>query len=374
MKNKITTIILSFMLIVLITGIIILGKAMYDDIMGTNQENQVYKITNTSVEEPIEKQNRNLELSNSNISYGNSENTAKANQEEMKVDTGISRYFYNQLSNNQKIIYDNLYKNKENMKQGDYVIEFKEELSGKTKDEISNEQLGTDYQTAIEAFMHDNPDMFFIDANKMYLRIKTRKNIFRTTREVTISADTGKKYYLDDFNDIDEVKLAIKQVEEIKNNIINNLKGSDYDKIMQIHNYLVDNIEYDSTYNAKGSYGIYGALIGKTCTCEGYAKSMKYLLNEAGIKCEIMQGTGTNNSGKTESHAWNCVRLEGIWYLVDATWDDPIITGNGYKTDQFKYRYFLKGTNTFDKDHTLAYQFSEEGKEFEYPIISQRDY
>ena len=98
------------MLIVLITGIIILGKAMYDDIMGTNQENQVYKITNTSVEEPIEKQNRNLELSNSNISYGNSENTAKANQEEMKVDIGISRYFYNQLSNNQKIIYDNLYK------------------------------------------------------------------------------------------------------------------------------------------------------------------------------------------------------------------------------------------------------------------------
>ena len=41
----------------------------------------------------------------------------------------------------------------------------------------------------------------------------------------------------------------------------------------------------------------------KISICEGYAKSLKYLANQAGIKCEIMQGTGTNTSGQTESHA-----------------------------------------------------------------------
>ena len=48
--------------------------------------------------------------------------------------------------------------------------------------------------------------------------------------------------------------------------------------------------------------------------------------------------------------------------------------GSGYKTNMYKYKYFLKGTNSFDKDHTLSYQFSENGKKFEYPIISKRDY
>ena len=143
---------------------------------------------------------------------------------------------------------------------------------------------------------------------------------------------------------------------------------------MKIHDYLVDTIEYDSTYQAIGSYGIYGALIGKTCVCEGYAKSLKYLANAAGIKCEIMQGTATNSSGKTESHAWNCVKINGIWYEIDPTWDDPIIVGSGYKTNVFKYKYFLKGSNTFEKDHILSNQFSQNGKEFEYPIISKRDY
>ena len=144
---------------------------------------------------------------------------------------------------------------------------------------------------------------------------------------------------------------------------------------MKIHDYLIDNIEYDSSYQAIGSYNIYGALIGRRCVCEGYSKSLKYLANEAGIKCEIMQGTATNSTGQTESHAWNCAKIDGIWYEIDPTWDDPIIIGDGYKTSNiYKYKYFLKGTNSFEKDHTLAYQFSENGKSFEYPIISKRDY
>ena len=143
---------------------------------------------------------------------------------------------------------------------------------------------------------------------------------------------------------------------------------------MQIHDFIVENVDYDSTYQATGTYGIYGALIGKKCVCEGYAKTLKYLANAAGIKCEIMQGTATNSSGQTESHAWNCVKINGIWYEIDATWDDPIIVGTGYKANTYKYKYFLKGKNTFEKDHILSYQFSENGKSFEYPIISTRDY
>ena len=257
---------------------------------------------------------------------------------------------------------------------GNYKIEFSDTFSDTLSTDDGAEQLGKDYQTAIEAFMHDNPELFYIDVNKMLLNIETTTKFLRTTHNVYISPASGKTYLSDDFGNVDQIKLAINQVENIKNNIINSLTGTDYDKIMKIHDYLVDNIDYDSTYQATGTYSIYGALIGKKCVCEGYAKSLKYLANQAGIKCEIMQGTGTNSSGQTESHAWNCVKIDGIWYEIDATWDDPIIIGNGYKANVYKYRYFLKGTVSFEKDHILSYQFSEGGKSFEYPIISKRDY
>lgn len=123
-----------------------------------------------------------------------------------------------------------------------------------------------------------------------------------------------------------------------------------------------------------GSYSIYGALVNKLCVCEGYAKSFKYLANQFGYECEIMQGNATNSSGQTESHAWNCIKLNGKWYLVDATWDDPIIIGTGNVSKSVKHKYFLKGLETFNKDHTPTNQFSEKGKYFDYPEISTINY
>ena len=378
MNNKFTTFLLTILLIVLLFGSIVLGGAIYMDIVGDNSTNETYTIGNIATEEPEKDKSRNLEIEGSNINIssisGSANESLQTSQDVTNTDVTINKYFYNQLFGNQKIIYDKLLENKENLKFGNYKIEFSNTFSDTLSNEGADEQLGKDYQTAIEAFMHDNPELFYIDVNKMLLNIETTTKFLKTTYNVYISPASGKTYLSDDFGNLDQIKIAINQIENIKNSIINSLTGTDYDKIMKIHDYLVDNIDYDSTYQATGTYSVYGALIGKKCVCEGYAKSLKYLANQAGIKCEIMQGTGTNSSGQTESHAWNCVKIDGIWYEIDATWDDPIIVGNGYKANVYKYRYFLKGTASFEKDHVLSYQFSEGGKSFAYPIISKRDY
>ena len=378
MNNKFTTFLLTILLIVLLFGSIVLGGAIYMDIVGDNSTNETYTIGNIATEEPEKDKSRNLEIEGSNINIssisGSANESLQTSQDVTNTDVTINKYFYNQLFGNQKIIYDKLLENKENLKFGNYKIEFSNTFSDTLSNEGADEQLGKDYQTAIEAFMHDNPELFYIDVNKMLLNIETTTKFLKTTYNVYISPASGKTYLSDDFGNLDQIKIAINQIENIKNSIINSLTGTDYDKIMKIHDYLVDNIDYDSTYQATGTYSVYGALIGKKCVCEGYAKTLKYLANAAGIKCEIMQGTATNSSGQTESHAWNCVKINGIWYEIDATWDDPIIVGTGYKANTYKYRYFLKGKNTFEKDHILSYQFSENGKSFEYPIISTRDY
>lgn len=373
MKNKIMTIILTLISMALIAGIVILGIAMYKDVTGDTREDITYKIGNIWTEEPSEKQNKSVETSTLNISES-IENTNEVENKVIDNDDEIGKFFYKQLSKNQEIIYDKLLESKDYLKQGNYKIEFGNEFYDTLSQENGDKQLWQDYQTAIEAFLHDNVDLFYLDVNKMYINIETITKLLRKSYNVYISAKEGETYFADGFTSTEQIDRAIGQIEETKNNIIRNLSGNNYKKIMTIHDYIIDNIEYDSTYEALGTYSLYGAFIGKTCVCEGYAKSLKYLANSINIECEIMQGTATNSTGKTESHAWNCIKLDGNWYLMDTTWDDPIIVGNGYKVNVFKYKYFLKGSQRFEKDHVLSYQFSDGGKKFKYPTISERDY
>ena len=375
MKNKIITIILTLISILLIAGIIVLGIAMYNDITDDTPKDITYKIGNIWTEEPEEKHNKSVEVSNQNISdFIGSSDTEEEQVDENENDGKIDRFFYKQLSKNQKKIYDKLLKSKEYLKQGNYKIEFGNEFYDTLSQENGDKQLWQDYQTAIEAFLHDNVDLFYLDVNKMYINIETITKLLKKSYNVYIAAKEGETYFADGFTSTEQIDRAIGQIEETKNNIIRNLSGNDYKKIMTIHDYIIDNVEYDSTYEALGTYSLYGAFIGKTCVCEGYAKSLKYLANSINIECEIMQGTATNSSGKTETHAWNCIKLDGNWYLMDPTWDDPIIVGNGYRVNVYKYKYFLKGNASFEKDHVLSYQFSDGGKIFKYPTISERDY
>ena len=111
---------------------------------------------------------------------------------------------------------------------------------------------------------------------------------------------------------------------------------SDYDIAKALHDYLVLNCEYDmrlySGNMPQTSYTAYGALVDHTSVCAGYAKAYELLMEAAGVPCEYITGYATG------SHAWNVVQIDGQWYHVDTTWDDPIPDREGY----VRYNYFLK--------------------------------
>ena len=375
MKSKFLNLVLSLILVILIVGIIFFGKYIFSEFFEETSAPIVYRVDKILTEDPDE--TNKITSKESSVSIGQ-----LIPSDETQINNTIStsenrnfKFFYNQLTSNQKVIYDGLENNKDNLKQGNYVINYKDTFSELLSQENGADILGDDYQSAIEAFTHDNPDIFYLDVNKMYLNIETTTKMFKTKYNVYISAAKESNYLSNEFQSTAQIEKAIIEIEQIKNKIIANLKGTDYQNILYLHDYLINNIEYDSSYEQTGSYSIYGALVGKKCVCEGYAKSFKYLANSAGYECELMQGIATNSSGETESHAWNCVKLNNIWYEVDVTWDDPIVIGgNGRATNEMKYKYFLKGTNSFDKDHTLEYQFSDQGRKFAYPTISSKDY
>lgn len=121
---------------------------------------------------------------------------------------------------------------------------------------------------------------------------------------------------------------------------------SDYEIAKALHDYLALNCEYDMRLYSGDmpllSRTAYGALVNHTAVCSGYALAYQHLMEDAGIPCEYI--TGMTTSGY---HGWNIVQIDGAWYHVDVTWDDPIT----YREDFVRYDYFLKSDSSMSRDH-----------------------
>lgn len=367
MKSKFTNIILFVVMLLLIGTIVVFAMAIYTNITNIDSKDKIYTLnsvitTSNEIEENIVSLEENEVNENINVEEIQFSNQA----EEM--------YFYEQLTDIQKLIYDGLQENKKNMQDGQYKIQYGSIFSDILKEEGGSEKLGDDYQSAVETFLYDNPDVFYLDANKLFLSVETSKTLLKTTYNVYIGPEKDSDYYVDGFKSKTQVQTALKKMENIRENVVSKLTGNTYKDILKIHDYLINSIDYDKDYSSIGCYNIYGALIDKKCVCEGYAKALKFLLDGANISSVIVQGSAQNSSGRTENHAWNMVYLNDKWYYIDATWNDPIIIGNGQIAKSVQYKYFLKGSKTFDKDHTLSYKFSDGGRTYRYPVVQEYDY
>ena len=361
------------LIVIALAGIIMLfGYVMYNELVGNGEVDfgnlqLIYpKIENQESDNRI---NNTKATTDTKIS-GSTVGTQVLNKNEYQ-----NKYLYSQLGENGKIIYEKLYENKENLKTGTYTIQFGNTFYDILSQENGSDKLQEEYQTAIEAFTYDNPDVFYIDVTKMYINIETIQKIFSTKYNVYINSAKDPTYLLDGFTSKEQIDQCESQVIAVKNQILNQIAGkNDIEKMRYIHDYLVDTIEYDQTFGEKNIYNIYGALVSKTCVCEGYAKASQYLLNEAGLENIIITGTATNSDGKTENHAWNYVNIDEKWYAIDTTWDDPIIVGGGKLTNTIRYRYFLKGSSTMNKNHFISTKFTSGGQDFEFPELSITDY
>ena len=373
MKSKIATFIISIIIILIVSVLGIFGMIIFQEIqdMATSIEPENFETTISDndtidqditipkiLENPFEKiRDRNND--NSNVDYSN---------------VNVDKYFYNQLDDYSKMIYKAFESNKENMKTGTYAVELGNSFSELLNKEGGQDLLGRYYQSAIEAYIYDNPDIIYLSPNKLYLNIETTTRGNKTTYNVYIDNGNDSNYLTDEFSSKDEVDMAISKLEGVKNNILQKATGNTYNDIKMVHDYLIDNIEYDTTISRPNIYNAYGALINRNAVCEGYARAFKYLMDSMGINCTLAIGKASNSEGRTENHAWNYVEIDGNWYAIDCTWDDPVTSGGGWVSQSSKYKYFLKGANEIGRDHVANGQFTEGGKIFRYPTLNNNNY
>lgn len=373
MRDTFATIIISVIIILLISVFGFFGVILWNEYqeLQTAVEPQAVQTVISESENTLEgdiKVPQIIENPLNELEDGNSSNK-NVKYENVKVD----KYFYNQLEDYSAIIYRAFESNKENMKTGKYKIELGDTFSSLLSKSNGQELLNRYYQSAIEAYIYDNPEVFYFNPNKMYLNVETITKGSTKTYNAYINNGNENSYLTDEFSSKEQIDEAISELQNIRSSILQNKTGSTYNDIKIVHDYIVKNTEYDRTISKSNIYNIYGTLVNKEAVCEGYARTFKYMMDGLGIPCTLVIGKGTNSEGKTENHAWNYVKIGDKWYAIDTTWDDPIST-TGWVSESSKYKYFLKGSKDFLKDHNPSGQFSEGGKTFSYPALSNEDF
>ena len=105
-------------------------------------------------------------------------------------------------------------------------------------------------------------------------------------------------------------------------------------------------------------------MIDRHGVCQGYAELFRDMCTLAGLEVNFIGGEATNSSGKTESHAWNQVKIDGTWYNVDVTWDDPTYANkNANDHTGNRYEYFLVSNARLERDHTPGADYIAEKKD-----------
>lgn len=205
---------------------------------------------------------------------------------------GVTRYYYEQLDTREKNAYAAIIAEIEGFPQ-------RIEIPSLTHDQLSR---------VFEALTYDNPILMML-GTKCYISMEKGTAYFRCDYRYSQAEYQQKRA---------AVEAAVKELLAGMDQ-----DGSDWEKELYIHDIVVRMCQYSNTGQTDESTA-YGTLVTGQAACEGYARSMKLLLDYAGIEAYVISGKAQEEDGKTQNHMWNIVKIDGNYYHLDATWDDPV--------------------------------------------------
>ena len=153
--------------------------------------------------------------------------------------------------------------------------------------------------------------------------------------------------------DAESTTALRQQLDDFANELVTRLISetmTDAEKVDVLNDYLADTLTFDA---AEGDGTAQVLLADGSASSVGYAQAFKLLAEKAGIPCLYVTGNVQVRPGMTGSrHAWDLVQMDGIWKVVDVTWndtddgslnqssdrylmldlDDPLLAGRSYDT------------------------------------------
>lgn len=146
----------------------------------------------------------------------------------------------------------------------------------------------------------------------------------------------------------EQIKLIENKVNEIINNNINS-SMNDIEKIKVIHDYIINNANYDTSLEKLKYSKADDVLLYRRGICSSYTDAMSIFLNRFNIN---------NYKIASEEHIWNLVYLNNNWLHLDLTWDDPV---NENSKDILDYNYYLITTKKLKEiDNSKSHRFNKD--------------
>lgn len=245
-----------------------------------------------------------------------------------------------QLNENQEQIYNTL-ANTNNMlavnSQNMIVVKIQEPYWAFSS--LAYETAMKDIARAVHAFMKDYNEYYWMESFDGWIQSgKDDPTMYSQVWLVPMDYYSGVR---------SEIGAADAELQKAINTV--KAKQGTYEKVLAAHDYVAGLVEYNAG-DLYGKYGhtITGGLLPKynhKAVCECYAKLFKLICNANGIPCILISGGSERDSqGNVKlDHMWNYVQMDdGLWYLVDVTWDDWGAEYGNY----IDYDYFLAGAQT----------------------------
>ena len=312
------------------------------------------------------------------------------------TETGAERYFYSQLGDESKVIYDAM---QDMLDGGIFKADGDLELTGGDTPYITQKEaagylagnkepvvLLKDFGAARDAFYADHADVFYVDFSALSVRATTSADGYH----IYLGKGRYDTYYTAGFENAQQVEAAIKEYDAVVSSVVaqaNALKASDGEnleakKVEFVHDYVTKHTSYRledvcKEENIALIRTSYGSLVRGEAVCEGYSRAVKDILDELGIPCVLVNGIYRHSGDAAELHMWNNVQIGGEWYGVDATMDDPINKKaastdgvDGYES----HEYLLVSEIKMSQHHAPSGVMSEAEYEFEYPMLGIEDF
>ncbi len=176
--------------------------------------------------------------------------------------------------------------------------------------EITSAELGA----AMAKIIYSTPELFYLSASYSYSSDAAQHVVSLKPAYLYTSA---------------EVAVMRAEYQAVLDGIVANapITGSDFEKILYLHDYFVRNYSYDKSLTIRDAYTFFTQ---KTGVCQAYMLGLIAAADALGLESLPV----TSDAMK---HAWNLIKIDGCWYHVDITWDDS----NTLPT-RMSYRYFLQ--------------------------------
>ena len=153
---------------------------------------------------------------------------------------------------------------------------------------------------------------------------------------------------------------------------------TDLEKLHAIYDWLIENVTYDKTLlelvisnntdlrKYKGFY-LEGVFEDHRAVCDGISKAFMVMARIEGIECVQVSGTAKTSG---VGHAWNKVRLNGRWYIIDATGGGIVVGG---EKEMLTHRLFMCNDAYYSNNYTAS-EYTNLVADSEYSIYRDLKY